>query len=102
MNRMLLPAALIAAFLRSPSSRHDDDAAPGRASSKQGNFRLRAARPCSRSSSARWRCCTRSFFPEHIKAFQAVIKADPQCADGCSLATSAYQPAPLRRCRPWP
>ncbi len=82
MNRMLLPAAVVAAFLATPLLAHEDDAA---ATSGQGQFgKVNFPTSCSPAVQPQFERAVAIlhsfFFPEHIKAFQAVIKADPQCA----------------------
>src|SRR5437773_1912996 len=82
MNRMLLPAAVVAAFLATPLLAHEDDAA---ASGGQGQFgKVNFPTSCSAAVQPQFErgvAMLHSFcLPEHIKAFQAVIKADPGCA----------------------
>src|SRR5438445_4984389 len=82
MNKMLLPAAVVAAFFASPLWAHDDDAA---AQSGQGQFgKVNFPTSCSAAVQPQFERAVAMlhsfFFPEHIKAFQAVIKEDPQCA----------------------
>src|SRR6266581_989716 len=82
MNRMLLPAAVVAAFLAAPLLAHEDDAA---ASGGQGQFgKVNFPTSCSAAVQPQFErgvaMLHSFFFPEHIKAFQAVIKADPGCA----------------------
>jgi tetratricopeptide (TPR) repeat protein len=82
MNTMLVPAAVIAAFLAQPLRANEDDAA---AKSGQGQFgKVNFPTSCSAAVQPQFERAVAMlhsfFFPEHIKAFQAVIKADPQCA----------------------
>src|ERR1700693_3796679 len=82
MNRMLLPAAVIAAFLAQPLLAHEDDAAAGSGPSQFGKVNFPTS--CSAAVQPQFERAVAMlhsfFFPEHIKAFQAVIKADPGCA----------------------
>src|SRR5437016_9774999 len=80
MNKMLLPAAVLAALFAKPLLAHEDDAAAG-----QGRFgKVNCPTSCSAAVQPQFERAVAMlhsfFFPEHIKAFQAVIKADPGCA----------------------
>ncbi|HMJ27341.1 MAG TPA: hypothetical protein VK512_01330, partial [Xanthobacteraceae bacterium] len=82
MNRMLLPTAVIGAFLAQPLLAHEDDAVAGSGQSQFGKVNFPTS--CSAAVQPQFERAVAMlhsfFFPEHIKAFQAVIKADPQCA----------------------
>jgi len=82
MNKMLLPAAVLAALLAGPLLAHEDDAAAGGGQSQFGKVNFPTS--CSASVQPQFERAVAMlhsfFFPEHIKAFQAVIKADPGCA----------------------
>ncbi len=82
MNRVLLFAAVIAAFLANSLFAHEDDAAAGSGQSQFGKVNFPTS--CSAAVQPQFERAVAMlhsfFFPEHIKAFQAVIKADPQCA----------------------
>ncbi len=102
MNRMLILAALIAAFFATPLLAHEDDAA---AQSGQGQFgKVNFPTSCSAAVQPQFERAVAMlhsfFFPEHIKAFQAVIKADPQCAMAYWGLAISQRPNPL--VPPWP
>src|SRR5256884_1505613 len=82
MNKMLLPAAVLAALLAGPLLAHEDDAAAGGGQSQFGKVNFPTS--CSAAVQPQFERAVAMlhsfFFPEHIKAFQAVIKADPGCA----------------------
>src|SRR5205823_3922502 len=82
MNKMLLPAAVLAALLAGPLLAHEDDAAAGGGQSQFGKVNFPTS--CSAAVQPQFERAVAMlhsfFFPEHIKAFQAVTKADPGCA----------------------
>ncbi len=80
MNRTLLPAAVIAAFLSQPLLAHEDDAAGGQGQFGKVNFPTSCSTAVQPQFERAVAMLHSFFFPEHIKAFQGVIKADPQCA----------------------
>ncbi len=80
MNRMLLPAAVIAALFAKPLLAHEDDAAAGQSQFGKVNFPTSCSAAVQPQFERAVAMLHSFFFPEHIKAFQAVIKADPQCA----------------------
>ena len=102
MNRVLFFAAVIAAFFAQPLLAHDDDAA---AQSGQGQFgKVNFPTSCSAAVQPQFERAVAMlhsfFFPEHIKAFHAVIKADPQCAMAYWGLAISQRPNPL--VPPWP
>src|SRR6266853_3585946 len=80
MNRMLLPAAVIAAFLAQPLLAHEDDAAAGQSQFGKVNFPTSCSAAVQPQFERAVAMLHSFFFPEHIKAFQAVIAAEPGCA----------------------
>src|SRR5258708_6083464 len=102
MNRVLLFAAVIAAFLPNSLFSHEDDAAAGSGQSHfgKGSFPPSCA-PAVQPHFHRAVALPHSFFfPHDIKAFQAVIKADPQCAMAYWGLAISQRPNPL--VPPWP
>src|SRR5258708_34275700 len=102
MNRVLLFAAVIAAFLANSLFAHEDDAAAGSGQSQFGKVSFPPS--CSAAVQPQFEGAVAMlhsfFFPEHIKAFQAVIKADPQCAMAYWGLAISQRPNPL--VPPWP
>jgi tetratricopeptide (TPR) repeat protein len=102
MNRMLLPTAVIGAFLAQPLLAHEDDAVAGSGQSQFGKVNFPTS--CSAAVQPQFERAVAMlhsfFFPEHIKAFQAVIKADPQCAMAYWGLAISQRPNPL--VPPWP
>jgi len=80
MNKMLLPAAVLAALFAKPLLAHEDDAAAGQGQFGKVNFPTSCSAAVQPQFERAVAMLHSFFFPEHIKAFQAVIKADPGCA----------------------
>ena len=80
MDKMLLPAAVLAALLAGPLLAHEDDAAAGQSQFGKVNFPTSCSAAVQPQFERAVAMLHSFFFPEHIKAFQAVIKADPGCA----------------------
>ena len=100
MNRMLLPAALIAACFAHPVLAHDDDAAAGQSQFGKVNFPTSCSAAVQPQFERAVAMLHSFFFPEHIKAFQAVIAADPGCAMAYWGLAISQRPNPL--VPPWP
>jgi len=77
---MLLPAAVLAALFAKPLLAHEDDAAAGQSQFGKVNFPTSCSAAVQPQFERAVAMLHSFFFPEHIKAFQAVIKADPGCA----------------------
>ena len=104
MKKHLILSAVFALSVAQPLWAHDDDAASAGQSS-QGQFgKVHFPTSCSPAVQGQFERAVAMlhsfFFPEHIKAFEAIIKADPQCAMAYWGLAISQRPNPL--VPPWP
>ncbi len=99
---MMILAAALAALVARPLWAHEEEAV-GQGS--QGRFgKVHFSTSCNPAVQGQFEHAVAMlhsfFFPEHIKAFEAVVKADPQCAMAYWGLAVSQRPNPL--VPPWP